>query len=378
MVRGADLSVGEAFGEAYPPCGRPGSLAILTGGLPMNLDARIAAALALSALGAGFGAGWAVRGAAPDAKPDRAAYLQRREGQFHHVNPLLECDLAEDVLRNRELVPFKERVVALLARRGEPRGPARMSVYFRELNDGIWFSVGETERFIPASLRKLPLLIALLKQAERPGGEALLERRVTFDLSRDYNADQNLQPAVRLVPGERYPVRELLVRMIVYSDNNAFTMLTRVVDPDQLDQVYALLRRQDSGAAGDDQFLSVQTYASFFRLLYNATYLGRDASEWALELLASSAFKDGLVAGVPAGVEVSHKFGEKSDARDNTVQLHDCGIVYHPANPYLLCIMTSGTRFEVLDDAIVAVSRLVWHEVDAQARAGRQATPASR
>ncbi len=344
----------------------------------MTLNAKTTAALALAALGAGFGAGWTARGAGAGAGPDRAAYLQRREGRNHHVNPLLECDLAEDVLRNRELIPFKERVVALLAQQGEPRGPARVSVYFRELNDGIWFSVGETERFIPASLRKLPLLIALLKQAERPGGEALLERPVTFDLSRDHNADQNLQPAVRLVPGEHYPVRELLVRMIVYSDNNAFALLTGVVDPAQLDLVYALLRMQDPRAAGDDQFLSVQTYASFFRILYNATYLGRDASEWALELLARSAFKDGLVAGVPAGVEVSHKFGEKSDARDNTVQLHDCGIVYHSANPYLLCVMTSGTRFDVLDDAIVAVSRLVWQEVDAQARAGRQATPVSR
>jgi hypothetical protein len=151
-----------------------------------------------------------------------------------------------------------------------------------------------------------------------------------------------------------------------------------VVDPARLDEVYALLRMQAPRAPGDDQYLSVQTYASFFRILYNATYLGREHSEWALTLLAASTWRDGLVGGVPAGVEVAHKFGEKSDPRDGTVQLHDCGIVYHPANPYLLCVMSSGPDFAVLDDAIVAVSRLVWQEVEAQVAAGRQATPFRR
>jgi beta-lactamase class A len=344
----------------------------------MRLTTATAVPLALALLGAGFAAGWAARGPKPVAGPDPAAYQQRREGRLRHVNPLLECDLAEDVLRNRELVPFKERVAALLAAQRGPRGTGAVSVYFRELNDGIWFAVGETERFIPASLRKVPLLIALLKEAERPGGEALLDRPVAAELSRDYNADQNVRPSERLFPGRRYPVRELISRMIVHSDNNAFMLLTRVVDPVQLDEVYALLRMQAPRTPGDDQYLSVQTYASFFRILYNATYLGREHSEWALTLLAASTWRDGLVAAVPAGVEVAHKFGEKADARDGTVQLHDCGIVYHPANPYLLCVMSRGPDFAVLDDAIVAVSRLVWQEVEAQVAAGRQATPARR
>jgi len=28
------------------------------------------------------------------------------------------------------------------------------------------------------------------------------------------------------------------------------------------------------------------------------------------------------------------------------VQLHDCGIVYYPETPYLLCVMTKGWNFE--------------------------------
>jgi beta-lactamase class A len=330
-----------------------------------------ALAAALVLLLAGFAAGVLAGRARPGGGADRAAFVQRREGAFHHINPLLECDLADDVLRNRELAPFKEAVSSYVAGRIADRWAASVSVYFRELNDGIWFGVGDSERFVPASLRKVPMMIALLKAAERPGGAPLLDRQVTFDLGRDYNQDQNVKPSEPLVPGRGYAVRELIQRMIVQSDNNAFTLLARVVDPAELDQVYSLLRVQNPRSTADDAFLSVQTYASFFRILYNATYLGKAPSEWALELLGRSEFKAGLVAGVPPAVAVSHKFGEKSDAAAGTVQLHDCGIVYFPSNPYLLCVMSRGPDFSRLDDVIVGVSRLVYQEVARQGGGGQ-------
>jgi beta-lactamase class A len=335
---------------------------------------RTSALVTLLLVAAGFAAGWLARGArdagAGSGAPDRRAFTQRREGAFRHVNPLLDCDLADDVLRNRELIPFKEEVARYLQGRVASRAAAGVSVYFRELNDGIWFAIGDTERFVPASLRKLPLLIAILKMAESPQGRGLLDAQVPFDLSRDYNQDQNVKPAEALVPGARYAVGELLRRMIVHSDNNAFTLLTRVVDQAELDRVYAVLRMQDPRVTEDDAFLSVQTYASFFRILYNATYLSKEGSEAALDLLANADFKAGLVGGVPAGVVVAHKFGEKSDPATGTFQLHDCGIVYFPEDPYLLCVMSRGPSFESLDDVIRGVSRIVYGEVARQAQAG--------
>lgn len=322
---------------------------------------------ALLLLLTGFAAGLLtgrVRGRAP---PDRQAYVVRREGSFQLVNPLLECDLADEVLRNQELLPFKEKLAAYVRGRVQAGWAASVGVYFRELNDGIWFGVGDTERFVPASLRKLPMMIAVLKMAERPGASGLLDRQVPFDLGRDYNLDQNVQPSSPLEPGRAYTVRELVERMITRSDNNAFMLLGRVVDQAELDRVYAVLRMQRPGAKDDDAFLSVQTYASFFRILYNATYLSKEASEWALGTLARTEFRAGLVGGVPPGVAVAHKFGEKSDPAAGGVQLHDCGIVYYPNNPYLLCVMSRGPDFRSLDDVIGGVSRLVWAEVSGQA-----------
>lgn len=310
--------------------------------------------------------GFAARAFLTPPPPPSPVVLERRAGSDRFVNPLLECDAAGEALRSRELPPFQRRVEALVQERTARPGTTRISVYFRELNDGQWFSIGESEKFVPASLRKVPLMLALLKSAETTGGKAFLDRPVTFDLGRDYTAQQNIKPGLTLVPGESYRVRDLIERMIVYSDNNAFTLLAGIVDPIELQSVYATLRMQNPLVPGDDEFLSIQTYASFFRVLYNATYLSKAGSEWALGLLARAEFRAGLVAGVPPQVPVAHKFGEHSDPAAGTVQLHDCGIVYHPRRPYLLCVMSRGTRFDVLDDDLVAISRLVYSVVDEQ------------
>jgi len=299
-------------------------------------------------------------------KQRKGTFVERREGGFKYINPLLECDIADNVLRNKEVYPFKHKIEAYLkSRQGELRNVSA-SVYFRELNDGLWFSVGETDKFVPASLRKLPLMIALLKQAERGKNNRLLDRQVPFDLSQNYNANQNIQPSQTMIPGHTYSVRDLIYRMIVYSDNNAFTLLTKIVDPAELDTVYPVLRMQNPQAKQDDEFLSIQTYASFLRILYNATYLNKEYSEWALETLAKSEFKAGIVSGVPQSITVAHKFGEKSDSATNTVQLHDCGIIYYPQHPYLLCVMSKGPDFELLDDIIRGVAQISYAEIDSQ------------
>lgn len=297
-------------------------------------------------------------------KQDKTGYIERHEGQQNYINPLLACDVADDVISNPELVPFKEKIEYFLNTQLDKRWTTKVGVYYRELNDGFWFSIGDTEKFIPASMRKVPLMIALLKQAESEPN--LLDRLVKFDLSNDYNVYQNVKPSQSLVFGNKYTIKDLIYRMIVYSDNNAFTFLTKIVDSAQLDKVYLNLRLQNPRAVKDDEFQSVQTYESFFRILYNASYVSRDASQWALDILSKSEFKTGLVSGVPSEVKVSHKFGEKSDASDGTVQLHDCGIVYYPRHPYLLCVMSKGTNFEQLDDVIANISQITFTEVDHQ------------
>jgi hypothetical protein len=78
------------------------------------------------------------------------------------------------------------------------------------------------------------------------------------------------------------------------------------------------------------------------------------------------------VAGVPSGTVVAHKFGERVLPSKNVKQLHDCGIVYYPQFPYVLCVMTRGNDFVTLQQAIKGVSDIVYREFDRQRRESRR------
>lgn len=113
-----------------------------------------------------------------------------------------------------------------------------------------------------------------------------------------------------------------------------------------------------------EYFITVKDYVSFFRVLYNSTYLDRTLSEKALELLSKSEYQDGLEAGVPEEVRVAHKFGERKFEETGERQLHDCGIVYHPIRPFLMCVMTKGKSLNDLSSVIAALTKTAYAEVD--------------
>jgi hypothetical protein len=87
-------------------------------------------------------------------------------------------------------------------------------------------------------------------------------------------------------------------------------------------------------------------------------------SEKALAYLARTDYRKGLVAGVPPTIAVAHKFGLRR--MNEMKQLHDCGIVYYPDHPYLLCVMTSGPVPDYLDTTIADISRFIFEAVDRQ------------
>lgn len=248
-----------------------------------------------------------------------------------------------------------------------------VGLYFRDLKGGPTLGINEYNDFITASLLKLPTLIVYLRLAEQK--PSLLQESITVSESMISNvqAVQFIKPKEPIFPNTSYTIEELLRRLVVYSDNTALVVLnehlrTIVPDVDILVETFKELGLLPDAVEGD-YTLTVKRFSSVFRLLYSATYLSPEMSAKALTYLSESAYIDGLVAGVPATTLVAHKFGERTtDLPDGSAvrQLHDCGIVYYPDNPYLLCVMTAGTDFSNLSTTIQDISRMVYEEVDSR------------
>jgi beta-lactamase class A len=239
------------------------------------------------------------------------------------------------------------------------------AVYYRDLEDGPVLGINESDDFAPASLLKVPLALVYLTQAER--NPAILTEQLSV-ANPQWNFSEYFRPSETIDPHTPHTVEDLLMHMLVYSDNNAYGVLqTHLYESGQKDlipQTFLELGFIDPDDISDE-VLSVRRYAGIFRALYNISYLNASLSEKILSWLAASEFELGIVAGVPNGTVVAHKFGERF-TDDGTKQLHDCGIVYYPRNPYLLCVMTKGTNFDDLTTVISRISQIVYEEVDSR------------
>ncbi len=281
-----------------------------------------------------------------------------REEGYKFISPLLECEVEGE--RLNALGPLQLEIESLLQSAKDNGNVTDAAVYFRELNNGPWFGVNQNMDFSPASLLKLPVLMAYYKLYEDyPEG---LDKKVKYDKDLVL-LSQAIQPDQMIKKGNEYTLNDLIERMIVYSDNAALGLLELNIEKELIDKVTVDLGIETASVNTPEDFMSVRGYAGLFRILYNASYLEKDMSEKALELLSRTRFDKGIAAGLPKSIKVSHKFGER-ELENGIKQLHDCGIVYYPNSPYLLCIMTRGNNMQSLARTIALTSQKIYSSVE--------------
>ena len=306
--------------------------------------------------------GWFSHGEKDKDTSGRISVLREKQNNFEFINPLIGFEVA-DKEEFSEYRPLENALFSIINNAKEQGMAKSVSVYFRDLNSGRWTGVNEDEKAAPASMLKIALMIGYLKQAELD--PLILNRDVVYLQSIGGNPDLQLSESERMIVGQKYNITDLLYRLIVYSDNNAKNLLHANINPTAETEVFNDfgLKAPDNDDRGD--IMSAKTYSIFFRTLYNASYLSRQMSEAALEILSKSEFSEGIVTGVPSNIKVAHKFGHRvfqpSEYPMTGEELHDCGIVYSKS-PYFLCVMTKGDSYEKLKQIIVDISKVVYAE----------------
>jgi beta-lactamase class A len=135
-------------------------------------------------------------------------------------------------------------------------------------------------------------------------------------------------------------VEEAINLTLIESDNTASHVLRTALPDGAIDHVFDSL---DVPKDKEGQFyvVSPESYSSILRSLYLSSYLTRTASNEILDVLTRTTFRDKIPAGVPPDIPVAHKIGIFNTSEEQDAY-SDCGIVYAPKRPYLLCIMVQG------------------------------------
>lgn len=232
-----------------------------------------------------------------------------------------------------------------------------ISLYFRDLNNWFVFWINERDLFVPASLTKVPTLMAVLKKSENDS--LLLNKKIKIK-NLNFNFVSYYPPFLTVKNNNEYSVEDLLNYMIKYSDNWATSALWEILSWYNITykDVYSDLKIEFSW-----DFVEVVDYSALFRVLFNSSYLNKNLSEYALYVLSQVNFEKWLRKYLPSDIVVSHKFWEF--AFDPIIkQLHDCWIIYYPNHPYVLCIMSRWDNYGKLEDVIWNISKYIFDKVN--------------
>ena len=286
-----------------------------------------------------------------------AVQVREDSSRYQFINPLIYVDNSSIVFE--ELTPLKYELEDFISTQVAENKIDQASVYFRNLNSGHWTGVDEDEKYVPASIFKVPTVMMYLKLAEDNPG--IVEQKSFY--KRNPNERQNYPPTEQLMDGW-YPVNQLIWRSLVESDNAANIALAAPKE-NELAQLLKTLRLPILPKTGEEDFVSPREVSIIFRSLYSSTYLLDSYSEQLLALLTQTTFNKGLTQGVSPSVKVAHKFGEHTvyytdPSKTPDYELHDCGIIYYPKKPYLLCVMTKGKKLGYLEGTIGQLSTITF------------------
>ena len=244
------------------------------------------------------------------------------------------------------------------------------ALFFRDLERGPTFGINEYHKVAPSGLMRLVMYMTYMNYSlEHPD---VLDTKLSYDPAQVIAEENQAFPPSRTIEiYTEYRVEELLERTIVDRDNRAHAVLMRYLN--DLGDANALLREEAenlgiiaSNVGSVEEAISVKAFLSVFHTLYYSRMFPPSMSEHVLDLLSSTGFDNGLVAGVPHGMRVAHRFGERIAVVGGEKQLYDCGIVYYPGNPYSVCIMVKGSDYGVLADTIRTISKMVYDEVESR------------
>jgi len=253
-------------------------------------------------------------------------------------------------------------------------GAETVAVAYYNLGSGRELLIKPDETFHAASTMKVPVMMEIFRQAAT--GKLSLDARIPikndfksivdgshYSLTADSDSEQSLYARV----GQTEAIRELMRLMITVSSNFAANLLIERVGPERVMDLMRsigannirVLRGVEDGKAfekGLNNTTTARDLMIILRRIAERKAVSPKASDEMINIMLDQKFNEGIPAGLPKEVRVSHKTGSITKIN------HDAAIVYPPnGKPYVLVVLTRGIEDEKSAHKLIAdVSRVVY------------------
>ncbi|HSX33453.1 MAG TPA: serine hydrolase [Candidatus Saccharimonadales bacterium] len=231
------------------------------------------------------------------------------------------------------------------------------SFYFEYLPSGTSIKIGADNELVAASLIKVPLVMNLYKAVEL--GKLRLDQKVTITAS---ELDDAYGTLYQRGAGTSITLQQAAQYALEQSDNTAAHVIYDHVQNLLTDDQQSLAQLDiDQTIQNGQAVIDAKSYASILNSLYLSSYLKPQDSQAILSDLTLSNATNRLTAELPKTLVVAHKIG----VYNATWSESDCGIVYVPNRPYIICVMV-GLPDDQANTFIAKVSKQVYDYVSHQ------------
>lgn len=197
--------------------------------------------------------------------------------------------------------------------------------FFEDLKSGYIYGYNENVQMVAAGCMKLPIAVALIKSVE--------DKKIDFlDKIKIDGKDKVYGTGIIHEFNEReYTVFELLVAMLIQSDNTAANKIIDIVGMDEINKDIkdmglkntVLNRKTTDERKVKNEIENITCaldLAKIWRHLYKSTYLSEENSQMLIDILTRQQIKNKLALYIPDDLkyEISSKTGDKNGVENDT------------------------------------------------------------
>ncbi|MER3419947.1 MAG: hypothetical protein C4290_05215, partial [Chloroflexota bacterium] len=193
--------------------------------------------------------------------------------------------------------------------------------------------------------------LAVLYEAYRQRELGLLDFTRTVPVAEVYvQEDLGTLASVPRQPNGELRVADAVRAMITLSDNTSATILLDLLDHRNIDATLAALGLRATSVNTRDLPTTAMDMARLMAAIVGGEGLSAASAQEMVTLLLAQQTRLGIPRGVPADVPVGNKTGSWDGA------LHDVAVVYAPGGPFVIAVLTDGSRgWEVIGRVAAAV-----------------------
>jgi beta-lactamase class A len=236
------------------------------------------------------------------------------------------------------------------------------SFYFRHIDSGYTYAYNENVVMTAAGCIKLPIAAALLKNVE----EGKLNLKESFHVKRD---DKVYGNGILHEFGERdYTLGELMVAMLIQSDNTAANKIIDVLSMDNINSkidemglVSTRLNRKtvDDGVKDNniENLSSSKDLSKCWKMLYECTYLNQEHSDILISILKRQQKKNKLAYYIPDYFKksIASKSGDMEGVENDTA------LMLTSKGTFVLTIMSQNLPNSIYGNVTIArAGKMAW------------------